>query len=179
VGRPAGVRRRAFWVRIPEADFPSAPRTETHRPTPFDSVRGLARFTNQSHSRRLHRGAVEYRLEYRTVSEPCISQHLAAALNPHYFSTMQRHAARCSHLTRTSIPRSQVRDLPGPPSKSCEIARKPLRVRSAHPALPAPQHRRGDGTARLPIPQRTPNNRRSRRIDFGRFVKLYRTLGTA
>ncbi len=63
------------------------------------------RFTNQSHSPRLHcAAALEYALEYRTVSEPCISLQFVATPNPHSFSTMQPRTARCSYPARTFNP---------------------------------------------------------------------------
>ena len=46
----------------------------------------------------------EYELEYRVVSESCISFQLAAAPNPHSFSPMQPLAACCSYPARTFNP---------------------------------------------------------------------------
>src|SRR5258705_7223904 len=54
-----------------------------------------APFMTKLQSPRLHcAAALEYGLEYRIVSEPCISLHLVAALNPPSFSMMQPLAGR-------------------------------------------------------------------------------------
>jgi hypothetical protein len=68
---------------------------------PSPSEGSLALLTNQSHLPRVHCRGLGYGLEYRTVSEPCISLQLVAAMNPHSFSKLQSAADRgsCSAWT--------------------------------------------------------------------------------
>ena len=62
------------------------------------------------------------RLEYRVISESCISLQFAAAPNPHSSDTMQVRAARCSYPSRTFNPMLGTAYILAPTKEEIRIA---------------------------------------------------------